>query len=56
VNVPKLKLRSEKFDDDYDNNNNYYYLTYVKKQGYNWTKITGVNMCQNQWKQPREVR
>ena len=21
--------------------------TYVRKQGYNWTKNTGMNMCQN---------
>jgi len=33
-----------------------YILTYVKKQGYNWPKITGTNMCQNKWKQPMELR
>jgi len=25
-----------------------YTSTYVRKQGYNWTKNTGMNMCQNQ--------
>jgi len=25
-----------------------YSSTYARKQGYNWTKSTGMNMCQNQ--------
>jgi len=25
-----------------------YTLTYARKQGYNWTKNSGMNMCQNQ--------
>ena len=28
-----------------------YTLAYARKQGYNWTKNTGMNMCQNQQKQ-----
>ena len=37
-----------------NNNNNVikcvhnYTSTYARKQGYNWTKNTGMNMCQNQ--------
>jgi len=30
-----------------------YTSTYVRKQGYNWTKSTGTNMYQNQKKQAR---
>jgi hypothetical protein len=29
--------------------------TYVRKQGYDWTKNTGMNMSQNQQKQARET-
>jgi hypothetical protein len=43
-------------DDDDDNNNNNnnnkcvpnYSSTYARKQGYNWTKNTGMYMYQNQ--------
>ena len=33
-----------------------YTSTYAKKQGYNWTKTTGMNMCQIQKKQVKEAR
>jgi len=32
-----------------------YTSTYARKQGYNWTKNTGMNMCQNQEKQVQEA-
>jgi len=35
-------------DDDNNNNSNNYTSTYARKQGYNWTKNTSMNMCQNQ--------
>jgi len=33
-----------------------YTLTYARKQGYNWTKNTDMNMFQNQYKQVKEAR
>jgi len=30
-----------------NNNNNNNNNKHARKQGYNWTKITGMNMCQN---------
>ena len=33
-----------------------YTSTYAWKQEYNWTKITGMNMCQNQYKQVKEAK
>ena len=39
-----------------NNNNNNGNNKYARKQGYNWTKSTGMNMCQNQYKQVKEAR
>jgi hypothetical protein len=35
-------------DDDDDNDNNNNDNKYARKQGYNWTKNSGMNMFQNQ--------
>ena len=55
----QLKCCNNNDDDDDNNNNNNtqkdmiecvpnYTSTYARKQGYNWTKNTGMNMYQNQ--------
>ena len=56
------------FSHSYNNNNNKinnkkymiecvpnYTSTYARKQGYNWTKYSGMNMYQNQLKQVKGV-
>ena len=57
VSGPRLQgARNGHVNNNNNNNNNTinYTSTYARKQGYNWTKNTGMNMCQNQQKQVKE--
>jgi len=41
-------LAKEQYIKDMIEHMHNYTSTYARKQGYNWTKNTGMNMCQNQ--------
>jgi hypothetical protein len=51
-----LTLEKEQYIQRHNRVSANYILTYAKKQGYDWPKITGTNMCQNKWKQPIDIR
>ena len=55
INNNNNKLAKEQYIKRHDSVHNCT-STYARKQGYNWTKNTGMNMCQNQWKQVKEAR